>query len=911
MTSSLTCTLPASTSTTATSATPAPILLRASLRVLHLPELLNYIGQFLSQRDALACVRVCRTWLHAFEPLVWEHIETANKIPTNDLERHAHEIRTLSLAGLVGMDRVLKRCTRLETVILWPDAFDEEEGDTDEEEDDADVEEEEDEEELSEDDEADQRDTLDDDDLVDLGCDGGLQGNVHGEEDALLLRAGGTRSAGGGAGEGAGAGYDDEGSGSNDDESDGNEGEDVPAGGRDTDREKLRRDSGVGQDTLEADVAMLGINDASAMAIASSEFLDQQQQSSPAGFWPQKQQLHPTHRLPQRWHRRAVYQSPLATLLLQNRNLRRVEVYVERKSPGGSFWRALAASPKPTKDDQTAFSPLATSRCSTSRSSFCPCPRLSAFQSLVNLQVHKHIDSFLQMCTRLETLDLERCTLRQLDPDGYRALWFPRLRELKFGRIREMSLLSQLLLMRQCPELEVLDWRVPHLGFPVDEFCLALEEGCWPKLKSLTLPESRLRDEELARILNGAADRARSVRHAVASSSSSRTSEAAGKAVAALGVMEAGSWRAFTSPSSWPSASLHVSTVSPADTGLSTFAVRRSDFGPLAFTALKRHFATIQFLDLYQCPALTSAMTQKILMSCRLLECFDGNYLLAKDIVRGVSSALRWPLAPQFCFGAGASGTTSNTEWTTGHHYGQLQQQEGDVTAGWVCKGLRCLDVHITGFSGAGISTCMDVEVNDENANVDDDTILDVNDGDDNCRVREHGKGGKMSFGERQMQWTVFSQLARLNQLVHLSIGGKSTLGCATTTTNALAGMAGTPQLPLSSSPSSSLSSSAPGELAAANGAGASEVRSGGVGGVGLDLRLCSGLGQLRTLRKLRMLRFTGLKQQMEQEDVAWMVEQLPELRVLQGRLHPDANRQAALETRLEAGGVSAWTMYD
>ncbi len=76
-------------------------------------------------------------------------------------------------------------------------------------------------------------------------------------------------------------------------------------------------------------------------------------------------------------------------------------------------------------------------------------------------------------------------------------------------------------------------------------------------------------------------------------------------------------------------------------------------------------------------------------------------------------------------------------------------------------------------------------------------------------------------------------------------------------------------------------------------------------------MRLRSGLGQLSTLRKLRMLRFTGLEQQMEQEDVAWMLEQLPELRVVQGRLHSDGNQQAALEVQLEAGGVSAWTMYN
>ncbi|KAG9320348.1 hypothetical protein KVV02_000105 [Mortierella alpina] len=961
--SSLFCTEPASTSTltnttttttttttiaAARSATFTPILLCASLRVLHLPELLHSIGQFLSHRDALACVLVCRTWLHAFEPLVWKHIETANKIPSQDLERHAHDIRSLSLAGLVEMDRVLKRCTRLETVILWPEAFEEEEDDAEEEEDD------------EEDVDVDEEEDTEQEEGVESSVDtaqwgAGLQGDAHGEENVLRLfplrLAECARSAGRARVE-----KDDReslGGSNSDDEGDDNERVDGPGGGRELmDKEKLRRDSGVGQDTLEAEVSSLGISHASTSTIAGPEYVDQQQQQQQqqqeqwmAGFWSPSPPLHLTHLSSRRRPRRMAYQSPLVSLLLQNRNLRRVEVYVERKSPGGSFWRALAAAPSTStrNSDPSSVRPcplVSSSRNSTSsqRSSFCPCPRLSSFQSLVNLQVHKHIDSFLQMCTRLESLDLERCTLRQLEPEGYGALWFTRLRELKLGRIREMSLLSQLLLMRQCPELEVLDWRVPHLGFPLEEFCQALEEGRWPKLKSLTLPESRLADDELARILYGAAVAAASgvaLEQAVVSSisSSRRTTEAA------RAVMEPGSGRASASSpssslllSSWPSTSLpsstpsltngllrcHITTTALRATlpskGLSTFAVRRSDFGPLAFSALQQHFSTLQSLDLYQCPALTSAMTQKILMNCPLLQSFDGNRLLAKDIVHGLSVVLRRrPLDHPSCsFGAGASGTTS-TEWAFDHHNQQQQNQqkeedESTVEGGWVCKGLRYLDVHITGFSDAGISAWMDVE-----GNGDSDTTIDENyDGDedeDGNRACDHVKGSKKSLGarQRQLQWTVFSQLAQLNQLAHLSVGGKSTLRSAatSTTTTVQAGTAaGTPALS-SASPSSPVSSPVPG-------VGAREAQSGaGVGGDGLEMNLRSGLGQLRTLRKLRMLRFTGLQQHMEQEDVAWMVEQLPELRVVQGRLHFDGNRQAALEARLEAGDVSAWTMYN
>ncbi|KAF9980682.1 hypothetical protein BGZ75_008159 [Mortierella antarctica] len=309
-------------------------------------------------------------------------------------------------------------------------------------------------------------------------------------------------------------------------------------------------------------------------------------------------------------------------------------------------------------------------------------------------------------------------------------------------------------------------------------------------------------------------------------------------------------------------------------------------------------------------------MTQKILVNCPLLQSFDGNRLLVKDIVHGLSAVLRRrPLDyPSCSFGAGASGTTS-TEWVFDHHNQQQQNQQKEedeltVEGGWVCKGLRYLDVHITGFSDAGISAWMDVEGNGDSDTTIDENYEDEDEDEDGNRACDHIKGSKKSLGarQRQLQWTVFSQLAQLNQLAHLSVGGKSTLRSAatsTTTTTVQAGTtAGTPALS-SASPSSPLSSPVPG-------VGARGAQSGaGVGGDGMEMNLRSGLGQLRTLRKLRMLRFTGLQQHMEQEDVAWMVEQLPELRVVQGRLHSDGNRQAALEARLEAGGVSAWTMYN
>ncbi|KAF9944422.1 hypothetical protein BGZ70_004667, partial [Mortierella alpina] len=777
-------------------------------------------------------------------------------------------------------------------------------------------------------------------------CGGGLQGDAHGEESALLRfgRVGHTRNAGSGR---VDTDDDETLSENSDDEADDDEERDVPTGGRETDKEKLRRDSGVGQDTLEAEVAMLGISERASALVAGSESLDhhhqhqqqQQQQQSMTEFWSPSLSLRSAQLLPQRRPRRVVYKSPLASLLIQNRNLRRVEVYVERKSPGGSFWRALAASPTSTHCDPTMRSSLLASRDATSlRPSFCACPRLSAFQSLVNLQVHKYIDAFWQMCTRLETLDLERCTLRQLDAERYEALWFPRLRELKFGRVREMSLLSQLQVMRQCPELEVLDWRVPHLGFPVDEFCQALEEGRWRKLKSLTLPETRLTDDALARILHGiaASGVASLMKHTAAvvppSSPSSRTMNSAAQAPARVAI-ESGSGRTSSSTSSsWPPATFSPPLTAPTNRllrctttareslphrGLTTLAVRRSDFGPLAFSALKQHFSTIQSLDLYQCPSLTSAMTQEILMNCPSLESFDGHRLLAKDIIDGLSGFSRRSLDHPSCSGAGASGTsgTKQTFDSYYHHHHQPNEEKdhSTVASGWVCRGLRYLDVHITGFPDAGFSTCTHVEISDNSARDDHDTTIHVDNGSDGHRVLECSPCGMKRLLAGQMQWTVFSQLAQLHKLVHLSVGGKSTVGRTTPTTAVQAGTAGMVDVS-STALSSSLPSpatEAPVNPAATTFAARAATRGVRNGGGGLDMRLRSGLGQLKTLRKLRMLRFTGLEQHMEQEDVAWMVEHLPELRVVQGRLHSDGCLEAALGARLEAGGVSAWTMYN
>ncbi|KAF9169093.1 hypothetical protein BGX21_009366 [Mortierella sp. AD011] len=723
-----------STQALASAATPSPSPLPRPVRALELPEILSLIGRYLSQRDALSCVLVSRTWHDSFQPVLWGHVETANEIPPEDIISHARYIRSLSLADLTGLEMVLEKCTRLETLILWPDAFENEE------------------------DEEDEDDEMEDEDEENI-----VREEVASKANVLTLLSGGREN-------------EPQGSGSSSSSNSirttelsqspqpppaphpvGQQGLglDTTSSNRiDSVATKVRRDSGVGDDTVGvgcihkgADWDSLTKNPSAITTIEENmELLSVQEQKSALALEiPSFSQSKP--------------QSQLTNLILRNRNITRVEVYVERKSPGGSFWRALAVPPT---------------------SPWCPCPRLSAFQSLVNLQVYKHIKPFLQMCTRLESLDLERCSLRQLDDSYYTSLDFSKMKELRFGRIKDTSLQTQLLIMQRCPELRSLEWRVPRLGFPVQEFCESLRTS-WPKLTTLVLPESRLTDSELAQIVvsSGCAitvDTAKSMTGAKASSED----------------------RVYFSINN------RVNCSSPDSTkgkmGLTRFEARRSDFAHESFRALKErgHFKTLRNLDLYQCPGLASWMIAEILCGCPLLESFDGHQLFAQHIV-----------------------PHSNSNYWSNNRNNNHNSKDNL----WVCRGMRYLDLHFTGFSNEP----------------------------------EH---------DVERQWQVFAQLARLENLVYLSIGGKS---------------ARVPPVNVGSR----------------------------YGNGGLDLRLRSGLGQLCTLKKLRMLRFTGAEQQMTVEDIMWMIENLPELKIVQGKLHPDQVEQEKLERLLESNKISAWTMYN
>ncbi|KAG0283542.1 hypothetical protein BGZ97_008507, partial [Linnemannia gamsii] len=725
---------------------------------LDIPEILAHLGSFLSQKDARLCVLVSKAWCHAFQPVLWEHIETTNNICPQAIEKHAHHIRTLSLADTRGLKDVLLRCTRLRTLVLWPDALEDEEDD--------------DEDGDGYDDVSEDYDSSEDEDEEAQLFGSHTLSTLFGNEYSFISwtkKEGrkGPLSCSGSSVDGSYSGCEwvqDQDRGE----------QDAAVGAWEWD--KVRRDSGVGEETaahaLDAEVALLQINDAA--QLDSHSVLQHQ-----LHLHPQQQHYHHRYQNYHQQYQQEIQEqeqeqppiltqenkSLLAELILRNPGLVHVEVYVECRSPGGSFWRALAAAePKsPSLATTTGHWSLGSVMVPKTH------PRLLTFQSLVNLHVHQHIKTFLQMCTRLETLILEGCTLRQLDDEYYEGLRFPRLKHVKFARIKDWGLWSQLLFIRQCHELQTLDWRVPRLGFPVQGFCDALETD-WPNLMSLTLPESRLSDGDLAKILTAA-------------------------------------------------------------TPLTTLSIRRSDFGENSFRALRRHFRTLRQLDLFQCQGLGSDMTQHILESCPLLESFEGNKLLLWDVAQGLCGGRR---------------------------------------RGWACHGLRALDVHLTGPSST--------------------MVVDR-------------QGDTLS-----VQWMVYSQLAKMDNLVNLSIGGRSTrphphphlhpngVGVAVPPAAPLlhptiSAVATTSLIPPSSSYTSPRGHS--------KRSGRPSIRMSRRQIDGLHLSLDDGLGQLSTLKNLRFLGFMGLEQEMEEDDVQWMIEQWPELNILHGKLHSNERRQSVLETLL------------
>ncbi|KAF8935635.1 hypothetical protein BGZ47_009818 [Haplosporangium gracile] len=72
----------------------------------------------------------------------------------------------------------------------------------------------------------------------------------------------------------------------------------------------------------------------------------------------------------------------------------------------------------------------------------------------------------------------------------------------------------------------------------------------------------------------------------------------------------------------------------------------------------------------------------------------------------------------------------------------------------------------------------------------------------------------------------------------------------------------------------------------------------------GLPLTLSSGLSTLSTLTNLERFCFHGLAQEMQEEDVQWMVDSWPRLVRVEGVVHPERERRMAIEPIMRREGI-------
>ncbi|KAG0365834.1 hypothetical protein BGZ54_006167 [Gamsiella multidivaricata] len=219
------------------------------------------------------------------------------------------------------------------------------------------------------------------------------------------------------------------------------------------------------------------------------------------------------------------------------------------------------------------------------------------------------------------------------------------------------------------------------------------------------------------------------------------------------------------------------------------FAGSDLGFDHRAFQALVRHFAYLTIVDVNQCPGLTSAMCQTILVSCTELRIFSADTLHARDIL-----------------GLTVEGDKINE--------GELVHEP----QAWVCTKLQQLTLYICGLEGK----------------------------------------------PADWQRLILRQLAKLTRLTFLSIVPED-----------------------------------------GNWNGTEDSRD------GLDLRIEAGLGILSSLKLLDSIEFTGLWQQMEEQDLRWMLDAWPRLRDVGGKVHHSEERRLELEKIFEERPVVVKTKMD
>lgn len=217
-------------------------------------------------------------------------------------------------------------------------------------------------------------------------------------------------------------------------------------------------------------------------------------------------------------------------------------------------------------------------------SSLSTLPILSSLAILITrLDSEDAVTAFWDLCARLKSVEL--VGIQFLAKESHRLMTGMtsqqrQIRTLNLNRIRRLNAMEQLDLIKQCPFLQKLEWRPCSTNDIVatafQEFAQSVASGTWPNLESLKLLNilggKALQDDDAARILEG-------LRRVV------------------------------------------------------VLSLARSNFGLLAFWALRQHFGMLRELVVRSCPAVSSTMLQEILCSCPQLEVLEGGTIHAQDVV--------------------------------------------------------------------------------------------------------------------------------------------------------------------------------------------------------------------------------------------------------------------------------------
>ncbi|KAG0239948.1 hypothetical protein B0O80DRAFT_455372 [Mortierella sp. GBAus27b] len=112
----------------------------SSASPVHLPEMLLYMAPFMTPKDLLTCICVCRQWHESFSPFLWHSITVpcdwadSKSFPALDaLQKNAHRVRELTLNASDGLTPFLRACSNLKQLVVYgnhittpkPDLWDE------------------------------------------------------------------------------------------------------------------------------------------------------------------------------------------------------------------------------------------------------------------------------------------------------------------------------------------------------------------------------------------------------------------------------------------------------------------------------------------------------------------------------------------------------------------------------------------------------------------------------------------------------------------------------------------------------------------------------------------------------------------------------------------------------------------